>query len=70
MDLMRLEQVRQTFQGQVKTAEWRAAIARNKGSRAQSSALIGAMLVYGQPDERLDAAEVDLTFFLKVFIQQ
>src|SRR2546426_7750622 len=70
IDVIVLEQVRQTLQGQVKAAEWRAAIAGDKGGCPQASTSIRTMLVHGQPHQRLDTAEVDLTLFLKIFIHQ
>jgi hypothetical protein len=70
MDVIILEQVWQTLEGQVKAAEWRAAIAGDEGGSPQASASVRAMLVHAQPDERLDTAEVDLTLFLKVLIHQ
>ena len=70
MDVILLEQVWQTFQGQVEAAERRAAVTGDKGSCPQTGASIGTMLVNGQPDERLNTAEVDLPLFLQVLIHQ
>jgi hypothetical protein len=63
-----LEELGNALQGQIQAAERRAAIARDERRRLQSGSLVGTVLVHRQSDERLDAAEVDLSLLEKIFI--
>src|SRR5437773_9552979 len=51
------QEVRIALQSQVETAEGRAAVSGNQRRRIEPAAAVGAVLVEGQPDERLDAGE-------------
>ncbi len=68
VNVVLLEDLGEALQSQIQAAEWRATIARDERRRLQSGSLVGTVLVHRQSDERLDAAEVDLSLLEKVLI--
>ena len=50
----------------VEPAERRAAVARDERRRLEASPDVGAMLIEGEPDQRLDAGQVDASALLGV----
>src|SRR5207244_5927030 len=63
-DVVPAQEVRIALQGQVEPAEGRAAVSGNQRRRIEPAAAVGAVLVEGQPDERLDAGEEEGPAFL------
>ena len=60
--VMRVQELPLALERLVEAAEGRAAVAGDEGSGAQSAALVGTMLIEGQPHQRLDAGEEDAAF--------
>jgi hypothetical protein len=60
------EELAVALERQVEPAEGRAAIAGDEGGGAQAATAIGAMLLEGEADQRLDAGQEDDALFLRV----
>ena len=59
---MRVQELPLALERLVEATEGRAAVAGDEGGGAQSAALVGTMLIEGQPHQRLDAGEEDAAF--------
>ena len=65
-DVVLAQQLAVALERLIEAAERRAAIARDERRGVETSPAVGAMLVEREPDQRLDAGEIDAALLLRV----
>ena len=68
VDIVLVEEALSALQGDVVAAQRRTFVAGNEGTRSQAGSLVAAHLFDGEPHERLNAVDVDDTFFQCIFV--